>query len=78
VNVTVKIFYSDNEFAPALYFCDYAAAWQLWFTLTKAMASGESGPHVVKVEIWDGGEKLILDHGLNGMISQMHQQYRKD
>lgn len=77
MNVTVKIFYSDNEFTPALYFCDWRCAWQLWFTLTHSMVSGESGPHVVKVQLWDCDTQLDPSKGLAGMAA-MTQQYRKE
>jgi len=65
MNVTLKIFYSSNPFTPALHFSDWRSAWQLWFTLTRAMVKGESGPHVVNVEIWDGASKLEPEKGLH-------------
>lgn len=72
MNVTLKIYYSDNIYTPACYFCDWRCAWQLWFTLTKSMSKGESGPHVEKVEIWDGGIRLHPESGISCSISQQY------
>lgn len=68
--VTLKIFYSEKEYIPSVYFCSWQAAWQLWFTLTRAMKRTESGPFVLKVEIWDGGIKMEPEKGLTCSMNQ--------
>lgn len=72
MNVTLKIFYSDNVYAPACYFGDWRACWQLWFTLTHSMSKGVSGPYVQRVEIWDGGVKLEPDKGVACSLGQQY------
>lgn len=75
MNITVKIYWSDDEFRPGVFFCDFHAGWQLWFSLTESMTKGESGPHILRVELWDGGTQLDPKRGYHTSISQ---QYRKD
>jgi hypothetical protein len=69
MNVTLKIFYSDNKFTPAIYFCSWRAAWELWFTLAYSVSQGVSGPHIHRVEIWDGGIQLDPSKGITVSLS---------
>lgn len=57
--ITVEIYYTDRPYTPRVFAATFEDAWQLWFTLTKAMVAGESGPHVIKVKLYHN--RLELD-----------------
>lgn len=76
MNVLVKIYYTNDEYNPALYFCNFDAAWQLWWTLTHAYERGVSGPHVNKVEIWDGNTQMDMTKSIAENICRTSQQYK--
>ena len=74
--VNIYIYYTDNEYSPAVLACSLDVAWSLHFTLTHSMKKGESGPHVLKVEIRDNGRKIDTTKGLAHAYCQLEQQLR--